>query len=314
MSHETFELIDRLRQSGKRAAVATLVRTHGTTPRKEGTKMFVGEDGAVFGSVTIGGCVDARVIAEAGSVIASSKPRLLEFQLGDDDAQEIGLTCGGAVDVLLEPLQPALYDIARYRDAGIATIVRSGAHAVIEAPDGNSRMLSDDVYVEVFRRPSTMLIFGAGAVAIPLVTLSKALGFRTMVIDARPRFATRDRFPEADDIRIGIASEIANEIDIDARTPVILVAHDYKYDIPALERVLTTNAPYIGMLGSRRRGAAILKMLRDDGVPESQLNRVRVPIGLDLGGETAAEIALSIVAEIVAVMHNRNGSPLSGVR
>src|SRR5207237_9679303 len=101
-----------------------------------------------------------------------------------------------------------------------------------------------------------------------------------------------------------------NEIDIGARTPVILVAHDYKFDIPILKRVLTTDTPYIGMLGSRRRGAAILKMLRDDGVPESQLNRVRVPIGLDLGAETAAGSALSIVAEIVAVMHNRNGRPL----
>lgn len=144
--------------------MATLVRTAGTTPRKEGTKMFVGETGDIFGSVTIGGCVDA-----------------------------------------------------------------------------------------------------------------KALGFRTIVIDGRPRFATRERFPDADEIRIGIASEIAQQIKIGPLTPVVLVAHDYKYDVPVLEKALKTDAPYIGLLGSRRRGAAILQMLRENGVDETQLQRVRVP-------------------------------------
>jgi xanthine dehydrogenase accessory factor len=155
-----------------------------------------------------------------------------------------------------------------------------------------------------------MFIFGAGAVAIPLVTFAKAVGFRTVLVDGRPQFASRERFPEADEIRIGITSELAEQIDFDSNTPVVLVAHDYKYDVPILKRVLTTSAAYVGLLGSRRRGAAIQQMLREDGVTEEQLRRVRVPIGLDIGGETAAEIALSIVAEVVAVTRGRNGSPL----
>ena len=311
MSHETFELIDQIRRSGKRAVMATLVGTHGTTPRKEGTKMFVGEDGAIFGSVTIGGCVDARVIERATEVLQSSRPSLLNMQLGDEDAWEIGLTCGGTIDVFIETLNPSLYEIAKGRSIAIATDVRSGSHALIEPPDGRSRMLDDKIYLEVLRPPSTLFIFGAGAVAIPLVTFAKAVGFRAVIIDGRPRFATRDRFPDADEIRVGIASELAEKIEFNAMTPVVLVAHDYKYEIPVLKRVLATDAPYVGLLGSRRRGATILQMLRDAGVDASQLARVRTPIGLDLGGESAADIALSIVSEIVAVTHGKSGSPLS---
>ena len=308
MSDETFELIEQIRRTGTRAVMATLVGTHGTTPRKEGTKMFVAEDGAIVGSVTIGGCVDARVIEQAGEVLRSSRPSLLEMQLGDDDAQEIGLTCGGTIDVFVEPLNAAIYEIAKERAVAIATDVRSGSHAIIEPLDGRSRMLNEKIYVEVLRPPSTMYIFGAGAVAIPLVTFAKTVGFRVVVVDARPRFATRNRFPQADDIRIGIASEIAEEIELNATTPVVLVAHDYKFEIPVLKRVLATDVPYIGMLGSRRRGAAVLNMLREESLTDGQLARIHTPIGLNLGGETAAEIALSIVAEVVAVMHGRNGN------
>jgi xanthine dehydrogenase accessory factor len=325
MSHETFDLISRLRKAGRRAAMATLVRTTGTTPRKEGTKMFVEEGGNIFGSVTIGGCVDARVIEQSGEVLGASSPRLLNMQLGDEEAWEIGLTCGGAVDVFVEPLTAELlelYDKARSEwDAGravaIATVVagpETGKHFVVAEPPARSGTMTlegREVYIEVLRPPSTLVIFGAGAVAIPLVTFAKNLGFRTIVVDGRERFANRDRFPDADDIRLGIASEIAQQIKLGAMTPVVLVAHDYKIDVPVLKRVLATEAPYIGLLGSRKRGAAILQMLRDEGVGDSQLARIRTPIGLDIGGDTAAEIALSIISEIIAVGHGRSGSALS---
>jgi xanthine dehydrogenase accessory factor len=350
MSHETFELIDRLRQAGRRAAMATLVRTVGTTPRKEGTKMFVGDDGAVFGSVTIGGCVDARVIEHSGQVLGTSGPQLLKMQLGDEEAWEIGLTCGGSVEVFVEPLTQSvieIYETARGewqagRSVALATVIsgdavgsrllidssgtaRGSAPAELtellsrEVPhmlrsSGGSRTVSygtREVYIEILRPPSKLLVFGAGAVAIPLVSFAKTLGFQTIVIDGRARFASRERFPDVDDIKVGIASEIAEQMDLGPTTPVVLVAHDYKIDVPVLKKALASDTPYIGLLGSRRRGAAILEMLRDDGVPEEQLSRVRVPIGLDLGGETAAEIALSIISEVVAVMRGRSGSAMS---
>ena len=325
MSHETFELIDRLRRAGRRATMATLVRTVGTTPRKEGTKMFVGDDGAIFGSVTIGGCVDARVIEHSGEVLASTEPRMLNLQLGDEEAWEIGLTCGGAVDVFVEPLTDStfdLYEAARAewqagRAVALATVISgpdAGSRSIVDAKGkvtGISRIGDREMYIEVLRPPATMVIFGAGAVAIPLVTFAGTLGFRTIVIDGRSKFANRERFPHAGEIRVGIASAIAEELHLNPMMPVVLVVHDYKIDVPVLKKALASDTPYIGLLGSRRRGAAILQMLRDEGVPESQLSRVRVPIGLDLGGETAAEIALSIVSEVVAVMHGRSGMAIS---
>ena len=310
MSRETFDLIDAVRRSGRRAAMATLVRTVGTTPRKEGTKMFVDADGNIFGSVTIGGCIDARVIEESSDVLASAAPRLLTFDLGDNEAWELGLTCGGKVEVLMEPVTEeilATYDAARRElDAGravaIATDVQTGKRSLAPAERG--------AYIEVLQPARTLVIFGASAVAIPLVAFAKTAGFRTVVVDARERFATRERFPEADAIRIGIASEIADAIGLGPNTPVVLVAHDYKIDIPVLTRALAAATPYIGLLGSRRRGAAILQLLRDEGIAEDQLRRVRVPVGLDLGGESASDIALAIIAEVVAVLNGRNGSAL----
>lgn len=319
MSHETFELIDRLRQGGRRAAMATLVRTVGTTPRKEGTKMFVGDDGAIFGSVTIGGCVDARVIEHSAEVLASSNPQLLKMQLGDEEAWEIGLTCGGTVEVFIEPVTDSIiqiYETARRdweagRSVALATVISGeGIGSRFRATDA-AGTAGPEVYIEILRPPVKLLVFGASAVAIPLVTFAKALGFQTIIIDGRARFATRERFPDADDIRVGISSEIAQQLELNATTPVVLVAHDYKIDVPVLKKALASDTPYIGLLGSRRRGAAILQMLRDDGVPEERLSRVRVPIGLDLGGETAAEIALSIISEVVAVMRGRSGAAMS---
>jgi xanthine dehydrogenase accessory factor len=314
MSHETLELIDALRRSGRRAAMATLVRTVGTTPRKEGTKMFVDTNGDIFGSVTIGGCVDSRVIEESSAVLSSSAPRILAFDLGDNEAWELGLTCGGKVEVLMEPVTDEIletYDAARRElDAGkavaIATDLQTGTHSI--APIGSRS--ADGTYVEVLQPTRTLIIFGASAVAISLVPFAKTAGFRTVVVDGRERFATRERFPNADEIRIGISSEIAGELTLGPNTPIVLVAHDYKIDLPVLTRALAAETPYIGLLGSRRRGAAILQLLRDQGIAEEQLRRVRVPIGLDLGGESASDIALAIIAEVVAVLHGRNGSAL----
>ncbi|HXA20573.1 MAG TPA: XdhC/CoxI family protein [Thermoanaerobaculia bacterium] len=354
MSHETYELLEGLRRAGTRAAMATLVRTHGTTPRKEGTTMFVGEDGGVFGSVTIGGCVDARVMEHAGEVVAEARPRLLDLQLGDEEAWEIGLTCGGTVDVFLEPVTDSLlelYETARNawqsgRSVALAAIIAGdglgsrllidangvvngvvngvapkavvellarGVPGLLRSSTGSSTIALEgsEVYIELLRPPVTLVIFGAGAVAIPLVEFAKALGMKTVVVDGRPQFANHERFPNAGELRVGIVSEIAAELAMGPATPVVLTAHDYKIDVPVLKRVLAGEVPYVGLLGSRKRGAAILQMLREEGVAEEQLARVRVPVGLDIGGETSAEIALSIASEIVAVMHGRNGSPLS---
>jgi xanthine dehydrogenase accessory factor len=146
---------------------------------------------------------------------------------------------------------------------------------------------------------------------MPLVTLARPLGYRTVVVDGRPRLATRERFPDVDELSVGIPSELVRRVPLGPTTALVLVAHDYKYDLPVLRHALSSVAGYIGMLGSRRRGDAILRMLREEGITPESLARIRVPIGLDLGGRTAPEIALAILAEIVASRYGGTGRPLA---
>ena len=361
---ELFEQIDALRQVEGRAALATLVSTRGTTPRKEGAQMWVGEGGRILGSVTIGGCVDAQIMAEAPEVLAAREPRLLALDLGDEDAWEIGLTCGGTIEVFVEPVAlgvgaPAgdgalgLYETLR----GHVASGRAGAIVTRMDPPGAGAklLLLDDerragtlgegplddaaaalareafrtgasrtvtlgapapvrCFLEVHMPPPMLLAVGAGHVTMPLVLLARVLGFRTVVVDGRPRLATRERFPDVDELVVGIPSETVRRMPLVPSTALVLVAHDYKYDLPVLRHALGTPAGYIGLLGSRRRGAAILRLLRDDGIDEDRLARVRVPIGLDLGARSAPEIALAILGEIVATRYGGTGRPLSSDR
>ena len=341
---EIFEHIDQLGRAPGRVAVATLVNTRGTTPRKEGAKMLVGEGGGVLGSVTIGGCVDAQVIEETADVLDKNRPRLLELNLGDEEAWEIGLTCGGTIEVFVEPLTPELYlkvreHAARGGHAAIVTRLDSGAKLLLlddgtsegtlgeaflderfgaEARDAMAAGLSRTLvlegvraFLEVIAPPALLLAVGASHVAMPLTTLARTLGYHTVVMDGRPRFATRERFADVDELRIGIPSEMIREYALTPSAALVLVAHDYKYDLPVLRHALGTDIGYIGMLGSARRGATILKFLADEGVGDAQLKRVRVPIGLDLGARSAPEIALAILAEIQAARAGGTGQPLS---
>jgi xanthine dehydrogenase accessory factor len=352
---ELFEHLSRLRADEARVAVATLVNTRGTTPRKEGARMVVGEGGRILGSVTIGGCVDAQVIEQAADVLGRDRPRLLELNLGDEEAWEIGLTCGGTIEVFVEPLRldrpgdPALVLAERARahaeGGGRAAVLtrldeggegrkllllddgrvegglgdpdvdeRLGAEAARALAEGTSRTVVQDrvrAFVEVVAPPALLAVVGAGHVAMPLVALARLLGFRTAVLDGRPRFATRERFPDVDVLRVGIPSELVRELPLIPSTALVLVAHDYKYDVPVIAHALTTPVGYIGLLGSSRRGKAIFDLLREDGVTDAQVERVHVPIGLDLGAQSAPEIALAILGEVLAVQRGRSGRPIS---
>ena len=338
---ELFEDIEKLATVEKRVAMATLVATRGTSPKREGAKMWVGEEGRILGSVTIGGCVDARVIAESEKALSSSQPRLLEMKLGDEDAWEIGFSCAGELDVLIEPVDLTngnVIDIYRT----VRASVDQGQCAVLVTPlnDSTSKLLmledgelsgtlgspeldreaqtialellrkrtsstvslrGEPVFFEVHGPPRTLIVFGAGHVSMPLVSLAHDLGLKTILVDGRPRFATRERFPDVDELLIGIPSEIAQSFTYTSSTFVVLTAHDYKYDLPVLKVVLPARPAYVGLLGSKRRGAAIREFLRDGGMEESLLDQLHVPVGLDIGADSAAEIALSILAEAVAI-------------
>jgi len=353
---EVFSQIETLSKIEKRAAMATLVATRGTAPKKEGAKMWVGDNGHIMGSVTIGGCVDARVIEESEAALNANAPRCFSISLGEEDAWEGGFTCAGTIDVMIEPVNLTgsedplvnLYrtvrgEVEKGKCAVVVTLLASPSSKLLVFEDGRqsgtlgaseldraaqpvaleliqkraSRTVALDsnqsfskVFFEVHGPTPTLVVFGAGHVSMPLVSLAKALGLRTVVVDGRPRFATRERFPDADELLIGIPSEIARTLAYTSSTFVVLAAHDYKYDIPVLKAVLNTGASYIGMLSSKRRGEAILRFLSESGVDAAALERVRVPTGLDIGAATAGEIALSILAEAVAVKASRPGTPL----
>jgi xanthine dehydrogenase accessory factor len=345
---EPFEDIEKLAHAEKRVAMATLVATRGTSPKREGAKMWVGDEGRILGSVTIGGCVDARVIAESEQVLSSFEPRLVEMKLADEDAWEIGFSCAGDLDVLIEPIDltiPVGSLLDSYR--AIRQAVDHGKHAVLVTSlrKSSSKLLvlesgeitgtlgtpeldreaqtialdlmrkrasctvslsdSTPVFFEVHGPLPTLIVFGAGHVSMPLISLAHDLGLKTIVVDGRPRFATRERFPDVDELMIGIPSEIAAGLAYTTSTFVVLTAHDYKYDLPVLKVVLPARPAYVGLLGSKRRGKAIKEFLKDSGMEESLLDQLHVPTGLDIGADTAPEIALSILAEVVAIKSGR---------
>ena len=332
-------------------AMATLVAATGSTSKKVGAKMWVGASGRILGGVTIGGCVDARVIEAADDVVKTGQRALIDISLDDDEAWEIGLTCGGSVEVLVEALRPSdendpilsaysvVCDALTQDDAAVvATTLDAGGQRLIVSPAGivsgtlgdvaldrsaaeaatgvaetgisrTERLTSSSgdrrVYLERHAPPTTLVVIGAGQIAMSLSRLARELEMRTVIVDGRPRYATNERFPDADEVRVGMPSEIVADIAPGRNAAIVLVAHDYKYELPILRGVLRSPVRYIGLLGSRKRGAAVRQVLSDEGFTAEELARIRTPIGLDIGGSTPAEIALAILGEIVAVRHGR---------
>lgn len=342
----THALIDDLDLSDESAvALATLVAASGSTSKKIGAKMVVGESGRLLGGVTIGGCVDAQVIEAADAIIADGQRHLLAISLDDDEAYEIGLTCGGTVEVLIERItprserEPIIRAHRAVRDAlaadqaavlatpidgvggvGGALVVTEGgaregslgdsslderaASLATEVLENGSRVEAIGerrIFLERHAPPTTLVIIGAGQIAMSLTRFARELEMRSVVIDGRERYATRERFPDADEIRVGMPSEIVAKLTPSKRIAVLLVAHDYKYELPVLRQLLRAPVGYLGMLGSKKRGAAVRDILREEGFSDDELARIHTPIGLDLGGKSPPEVALSILAEVVAV-------------
>ena len=261
------EVIAELLERHESIAMATLVGARGSPSARVGSRMWIGPAGTVIGAVTIGGCVDARAIELSGEVLADGCPRRVEMALGDDDARAIGMTCAGTVELLVERVD-------RGTDAARAML-------------------------EQLQATRTLIIVGAGEIATALARIARALDMKIVVVDGREHLANAERFPDADEVLVGIPSEIVGTLALTASTALVLVSHEYKYDLPILRAALTSDAGYIGMLGGRKRREAMKGLLREDGVPEEALERLHAPIGLPIGAETPAEIAVSIAAELV---------------
>lgn len=325
---EVLDELERLRTRGERVALATVVATRRSAPRPVGSKLVVSEGGELHGSVS-GGCVESEVYEACQEVLRGSQAaRLLTYGISDEQAFRVGLPCGGEIDVAVYEPDPmaldALAAILRSNERAVAfsdledgtqRVVREGEEPLADdlLREGVSRVLELDgrsVFAEVFGPPPRLLVFGAVDTAEALCRLAKELGWRTVVSDARPRFATRERLPSADEVVVAWPDEALERVRPDHATAVVVLTHDEKFDVPALSGSLATDAFYIGALGSRRTQAKRRERLLEEGVDEEQLERLRGPAGLDIGGHTPAETALSMLAEILAVRAGREGGPL----
>ena len=286
-------------------AVATVVETWGSSPRPLGSKMVVTRSGKMAGSVS-NGCIEGAVFEEAQKVLKSERPNLAAFGVADDLAFSVGLACGGHIEVYVQPLGPVHQQLITLLDenrpATLRTNLVTGETVVAESTPPGSELArrEGDWFIEPFRRPAHLVIVGAIHIAIPLHRLAKLMGYRVTVVDARAKFATKERFPEADELIVAWPDEAMAGLAIDNSSYVVILTHDPKFDLPALRSVLGKEVGYIGAIGSRKTNSNRFDALRSEGFTEEQLSRVHGPIGLDLGGRGAEETALGILAEITA--------------
>jgi xanthine dehydrogenase accessory factor len=348
---EVFAEVEAWRAAGKPVAIATNVKREGSSLRPLGAKMAMTKSQEIAGSVT-GGCIEGVVYEEAQGVMKSGTPKLLHYGVvGDENPWEVGLSCGGSLDVFVETLDapgwreiyPALKTcLEQGQLAAVATVIAGPGlgNKLMLWPDGRtlgslgSAALDGqaaewmqaqiavqettwkaftlagetvDVFVDVFAPVSRMVVIGAVHIAIPLVTLAHALGYRTIVIDPREAFATRERFPHVDELLTDWPSVALEALRPDEGTYIAVISHDEKLDNPALAVALKSPARYVGVLGTRKKIPLRFAALRELGVTDEQLGRLRAPIGMNIGAVLPDEIALSILAEMVSAKHGKLG-------
>jgi xanthine dehydrogenase accessory factor len=313
---ELAENIERWRDRGDRIALATVVATRRSAPRPAGAKLIVSEHGELFGSVS-GGCVESDVAVQAAEVIEDGKPRLLTYGISDDQAWNVGLPCGGEIDVFVERFEGSLPESS---EPAVALTVLEGERAgekSLVGPDavepGPSRVLELDgetVFAEILGPPPRLVVVGAIDTAEELCRAAKGLGWRTAVADPRPALATRERLPSPDELVVAWPAEALEQLVPDRDTAVVVLTHEERLDVPALTSALPSEAFYVGAIGSRRTQAKRRERLLEAGLGESELDRLAGPAGLDLGAHTPAEMAVSILAEVLAVRAGRSGGRL----
>jgi len=195
-------------------------------------------------------------------------------------------------------------------DPGLDRRVAADARTLLEGGgSGTISYAEGDVYLELVQPPPRVVVFGAGHGAVPVVSLARAVGFEVTVVDGRPKFATAERFPDADEVVLARPEEAGERPPLGPRDYVLVMTHNFLHDLELLARLARAPVPYVGLLGPRVRTEKLLAELerRGEGPDQAALDRLYAPIGLDIGGETAEEIALAALAEIQAVRHGRSG-------
>jgi xanthine dehydrogenase accessory factor len=327
--YELIEPLQNWQASRLRMAMATVVQTWGSSPRVVGSKMLINQDGAFSGSVS-GGCVENAVIETALTVLADHQPQVLHFGVADESAWEVGLACGGQIRVLvqalpmgiaqniltalhqrqafvlLSKLAPTPAPSPTYLSIPVSTHIAEFPPVIQHTLSSTVTSLQiDDYFVDVVLPPSRLLVIGGGHISIALIRLANTLGFETVLIDPRRAFASAERFPHAYRIVHEWPDTALANLQVDTSTAIAALTHDPKLDDPGVKIALQSPAFYVGALGSTKTQAARRERLLAEGLLPSQLDRLHAPIGLNLGGRSAEEIALAILAEIVAVRNKK---------
>jgi xanthine dehydrogenase accessory factor len=300
--------------------------------------MALTPDGRIAGSVS-GGCVENAVVEAGKKTLTGGRPQLLHYGVSDDTAWTVGLACGGSLDIFVERLDAATFEpvaaalreekpvavatviqgpeaelgrkLAVFEDGQVAGAIDAAALAEARAAlrEGASRRASSgerELFIDVIRPAPRLVIVGGVHIAIALVTLARTLGYRTILVDPREAFGNPRRFPHVDEIVNDWPDQALARIAPDSSTAIAVLTHDPKLDDPALLAALPSRAFYVGALGSKRTQEKRRQRLVEAGVAPGSLSRLHGPIGLPLGGRSPEEIAIAILAEIVA---SRNGAP-----
>ena len=303
--------------AGTGAALATVIETWGSAPRRVGAQLVVSGQGDMQGSVS-GGCVEGAVVVEALEALHDGTSRVLEYGVSDGDAFAVGLACGGTIRILVEPVGAGGMPVHMLRDL-VAARAAPRAVAYEVALDGSARALVDDGHEDRFRMdrsglsedgqtfiaihnpPLRLIIVGAVHIAQALVGMAQSAGFNPLVVDPREAFGSEARFPDAA-ILNDWPDAALETIGLDGRSAVVLLTHDPKLDDPALHIALASDAFYIGALGSKRTHAARVERLTESGFSPAQIGRIHGPIGLNIGASGPAEIAVSILAQMIQTL------------
>jgi xanthine dehydrogenase accessory factor len=357
---------------GRPVALARVVEVVGSGVRPAGAALAVNTAGEVVGSASAG-CAEGVLVEQTRSALNDDgRPRLVTFGCSDDEAFDVGLTCGGTVKVLVQRLEPALvsppteHGPLSWLEALAALLAAGTGAALVEVVDGDEAALGSKavvgadgtrvtapgqavelgpdivdqaladlaagrssthshslagrpgeaevtVFVDSFPAPPQMVIFGAASFTAALTAQAKLLGYRVVVCDARTVFASKARFPLADEVAVDWPDRYLarHGTGLGQRDAICVLSHDPKFDLPAIMAALATGVGYIGVMGSRRTQADRRRRLTEAGASPADLGRLFGPLGLDLGAGSAEETAMSICAEMVAARSGRSGASLA---
>ena len=301
-------------EDGQGAALATVIETWGSAPRRTGAQLVVSGTGEMQGSVS-GGCVEGAVVIEALEALQDGGQRELEYGVSDGDAFAVGLACGGTIRILVEPIGASGMPVQMLRDLVAARAARRAVAYEVAMGRGARRLVFDghearfrmdrsgfeedgQTFVGIHNPPLRLVIVGGVHIAQALVGMARTAGFDPVVVDPREAFGSPARFPDTARVN-DWPDEALQTVGVDARTALVLLTHDPKLDDPALQIALASDAFYIGALGSTRTHAKRVERMQALGFDAQAIARIHGPVGLNIGASGPAEIAVSVLAQMI---------------